>query len=129
MSLGKGAAYSTSCKQKLNTKSSTEAETVAIDDAMAQVLWTRNFLTVQGMFIMATTIYQDKKKTVLLAEKRKSSNSRCMRHLDIRYFFITDKIKKGDVKIAFFLMHNMLGISSLIPYWAPCSYIMLYYQH
>jgi len=30
MSLGKGATYSSSCKQKLNTKSSTEAELVAI---------------------------------------------------------------------------------------------------
>jgi len=38
MSLVKGATYSTSCKQKLNTKSSTEAELVAIDDAMEQIL-------------------------------------------------------------------------------------------
>jgi len=44
MSLGKGAMYTASCKQKLNTKSSTEAKLVAIDDTMAQVLWTRNFL-------------------------------------------------------------------------------------
>ena len=51
MSLGKGAAYSTSCKQKLNTKSSTEAELVAIDDAMGQIMWTRNFLIGQGMSI------------------------------------------------------------------------------
>ena len=42
MSLGKGTAYSTSCKQKLNTKSSTEAKLFAIDDTMGQILWTRN---------------------------------------------------------------------------------------
>ena len=40
MTLGKGATYTASCKQKLNTKSSTEAELVAVDDAMGQVLWT-----------------------------------------------------------------------------------------
>jgi len=62
MSLGKGAAYLTSCKKKLNTKSLTEAELVAIDDAMGQILWTRNFLIGQGISItMATNIYQDKK--------------------------------------------------------------------
>jgi len=33
MTLGKGAMYSGSCKQKLNKKSSTEAELLAIDDA------------------------------------------------------------------------------------------------
>jgi len=43
MTLGKGAMYSSSCKQKLNTKSSTEAELVGIDDAMGQVLWTWHF--------------------------------------------------------------------------------------
>ena len=49
MSLLKGATYSTPCKQKLNIKVSTKAELVASDDAMAQVLWTRNFLMEKGM--------------------------------------------------------------------------------
>jgi len=51
MMLGKGAVYSSSCKQKLNTKSSTEAELVGIDDAMGQVLWTRHFLAAQGEYV------------------------------------------------------------------------------
>ena len=34
MSIGKGGTYTSSCKQNLNTKSSTEAKLVAIDDAM-----------------------------------------------------------------------------------------------
>jgi len=48
MTLGKGATYTASCKQKLKTKSSMEAELVAVDDAMSQVLWTRHFLATQG---------------------------------------------------------------------------------
>ena len=43
MSIGKGGGYTASHKQKLNMKSSTEAEIVAIDDAMGQILWTRQF--------------------------------------------------------------------------------------
>jgi len=39
MTLGtKGATYMSSCKQKINTKSSTEAELVAVDDVLGQVL-------------------------------------------------------------------------------------------
>jgi len=43
MSIVKCGTFTSSCKQKLNTKSSTEAELVAIDYAMAQILWTRHF--------------------------------------------------------------------------------------
>ena len=64
MTLRKGVTYSTSFKQKINTKSSTEAELVAIDDAMGQVLWTRHFLAVQGVPVPTMTIYQDNKSTL-----------------------------------------------------------------
>jgi len=86
MSLGKGAAYLTSCKQELNTKSSTEAQLVAIEYAMTQILWTRNFLKGQCIYVPTKTIYQDNKSTILLAENGKSSSSRLMRHLDIDIF-------------------------------------------
>jgi len=86
MTLGKGAMYSISCKQKLYTKSSTEAELVGIDDTMGQVLWTRHFLAAQGEYVCTTTIYQDNKSTIpLVASKH---------HLNVRYYFITDQIKK-----------------------------------
>jgi hypothetical protein len=38
VSLGKGAIYATSVKQKLNTRSSTEAELVAVYDVMPQMI-------------------------------------------------------------------------------------------
>jgi hypothetical protein len=40
MSLGKGSIYSTWVRQKLNTKSSTEAELVGVDEVMSMILWT-----------------------------------------------------------------------------------------
>jgi len=101
MTLGKGATYTASCKQKLNTKSSTEVELVALDDAMGQVLWTRHFWPTQGYTVPTTTIYQDNKSTILLAENSRSSSSKRSRHINIWYFFVTDKIKKDEVKVAF----------------------------
>ena len=46
--MGKGAIHAGSTKQKLNTRSSTEAEIVGVDDLMPQVLWTRYFMEAQG---------------------------------------------------------------------------------
>ena len=109
MTIGKGGTYTASCKQKLNTKSSTEAELVAIDDAMAQVLWTRHFLAEQGVPVPVTTIYQDNKSTILLSENGRGSSSKRTKHLDVRYFFITDRIKRGEVKVAYCPTENMLA--------------------
>ena len=40
MSLGKGFISRVSIKQKVNTRSSTEAELVAIDDVVSKIIWT-----------------------------------------------------------------------------------------
>jgi len=55
------------------------------------------------------TIYKDNKSTILLAENGKTSSSKRTQHLDIRYFFVTDRIKKGEVTIAYCPMQDMLG--------------------
>ena len=82
---------------------------MAIDDSMAQVLWTRHCLASQGIRLPTTTIYQHNNSTILMAENGKTSSSLRTKHLDIRYFFVTDKIKKGEVKVVFCPTQNMLA--------------------
>jgi hypothetical protein len=48
MSLGKGSVIGMSRKQKINNRSSTEAELVGADDAIPQMMWTIYFLEGQG---------------------------------------------------------------------------------
>ena len=43
LTMGKGAMLSLSTKQKINTRSSTEAELVGVDDAMNFVVWSKLF--------------------------------------------------------------------------------------
>jgi Reverse transcriptase (RNA-dependent DNA polymerase) len=101
MSMGKGATYGTCGKHKLNTRSSTEAEIVSLYDVLPQVIWTRNFLEAQGYQVRDSVIHQDNKSTILLAENGRASCSKRTRHLNIRYFFITDRIKAGDLSIEY----------------------------
>ena len=86
MLLGKGSAYSASRKQKINTKSSTEAELVAIDDVLPQALWTKYFLEGQG-YGTNTIMYEDNQSTMRLAQNGKLSSGQRTRHINIRYFF------------------------------------------
>jgi hypothetical protein len=58
MSLGKGSVYCLSRKQHINTKSSTEAELVGVDDGMPLMIWTRNFLQAQGFKVHATLFFR-----------------------------------------------------------------------
>jgi len=79
---------------------------VTINDSMVQVLWTRHFFAAQGQYVPTTTIYQDNKSTILLAENGKTSSSRRRWLQGVRYFFV---IQKGEVKFAFCPMHEMIG--------------------
>ena len=65
MTFGKGAVQSLSKKQKLNTRSSTEAELVGADDVATQILWTKHFMEAQGYTIEDNILHQDNKSTIL----------------------------------------------------------------
>ncbi|KAA8494658.1 Transcription initiation factor TFIID subunit 5 [Porphyridium purpureum] len=93
VSLGRGAAYATSVKQKLNTKSSTEAELVGVSDVIGQAIWTRNFLEAQGIRTAGVRLHQDNEATMsLLAHGR--ATSRRSRHIAIKHFFTHDLLKR-----------------------------------
>jgi hypothetical protein len=107
--LGGGAVYSTSVRQKINTKSSTEAELVAVDDVMSQVLWTRNFLEAQGYMVTDNVIHQDNQSAILLEKNGRASSGKRTRHINVRYYFITDRVGKGDVRIEYCPTKDMVA--------------------
>ena len=109
MSLGKGVIYGTSTRQKLNTRSSTEAELVAVDDCMSQVLWTRYFLAAQGYDINDCIVHQDNKSAILLEQNGRASSSKRTRHINIRYYFVTDHANCGEIRVKYCPTTDMLG--------------------
>jgi hypothetical protein len=99
VTFGSGMALSFSKKQKLNVKSSTEAELVGVDDGLPLVLWTRYFLEEQGYEMRPSLIYQDNKSAMLLEKNGKSSSTKRTKHINVRYFFVKDKIEKGEIEL------------------------------
>ena len=96
--LGDGTIYVSSRKQKINTKSSTEAELVAISDGLTLTIWAREFLIEQGYEDLKAKLFQDNKSTILLATRGHSTSERT-KHISSRFFWITDRIKCGEVVV------------------------------
>jgi hypothetical protein len=108
ITLGKGAVHSKSTKQKLVSKSSTEAELVALSDEASQVLWTRNYLQHQGYKMSPAKVYQDNMSTIAMADKGRSTSERT-RHINVRYFFTKDKVESGELVIEYLPTEDMVA--------------------
>ena len=102
VTLGEGPVFVRSTKQKLTTKSSTEAELVALSDALPMVLWIRELL-IEVKYIernKAITVMEDNQSAIALV-RRGSPSGESTRHINIRYFFITDRVQSGEIIIKY----------------------------
>jgi hypothetical protein len=106
--LGRGAVTTISTKQKLNTRSSTEAELVAADETAPQAIWTTWFLKEQR-YEKEKTIFQDNTSAMLLEKHGKESSSKRKRHINIRYYVIKDCIDKRYLDVKYCPTDDMLG--------------------
>ena len=109
MTFGGGAPICKSQKQKLNTRSSTEAELVGADDMSVMILWTKLFMDAQGYCIRKNILKQDNQSTILLVNNGKKSSSKRTRALNIRYFFLTDQVEKGNLMVEYCPTKEMIG--------------------
>ena len=64
MSFGIGDLHTKSTKQKLNTKSSTEAELVGVSEYLPYHIWSINFLEHQGYRVEKKLLFQDNESTI-----------------------------------------------------------------
>jgi hypothetical protein len=111
LSLGRGFPIVSSTKHKLNTRSSAEAELVGADDFMPAICWTRHFMEAQNHKIKEDNVLcQDNKSSILLEKNGKASSSKRTKHVNIRYFFIADRINKNELSVlAWCPTGNMIG--------------------
>ena len=99
MSLGVGVLHAKSSKQKLNVKSSTEAELVGNSDYIPYNLWLLMFMSMQGYTIKNNVLYQDNQSTILMLKNGRNSCTGNSRHIHIRYFFVKDRVDKKEVRV------------------------------
>jgi hypothetical protein len=109
VSFGTGALMSKSSKQKLNTKSSTEAELVGASDYLPHAIWAKKFLEGQGYKLKDNCFYQDNQSAIRFEKNGRRSCGPNSRHIDIRYFFIKDRLEIEDFKVQYCPTEQMLA--------------------
>jgi hypothetical protein len=66
---------------------------------MPQMLWTLHFLESQGHPIDDNMLHQDNKSSILLETNGRGSSGKRTRHIDVRHFYIADRVKSGEIRI------------------------------
>lgn len=95
---GNGSFLAKSGKMKLTTLSSTEAEYVALCEAVREVVWVRQLLEDFGVpQSKPTVIYEDNKSCIEMVNGR--SNHQASKHINPKFHFTRDKLKDGVIKV------------------------------
>jgi hypothetical protein len=92
---------------------------VGVADAMNFVEWIQLFVEQQIMSInddsvlkkigCDTVIQQDNTSTIQLENNGKQSSTKRTRHINIRYFYITSKIKDGSMRVIYHPTKQMVS--------------------
>ena len=54
-------------------------------------------------------LFQDNKSSILLETNGKASSGKRTKHINIRFFFITDRVSKGEVSVVWCPTGDMIG--------------------
>ena len=60
---------------------------------------TRLFLEAQDYGVKESIVFEDNETSMLLVKNNKAPSGKRTKHINMRYFFITDQISKGRVKV------------------------------
>jgi len=94
MSFEYGMIHCRSNKQKLNTKSSTEAELVGTSEYVPFSIWMALYMEAQGYKLSKSILFQDNESAIKIVINGRDSCTGRSRHIDIRHFFVNDRVKK-----------------------------------
>ena len=99
ITFGTGVLTGKGSKQKMNTKSSNETEVVGNSEFLPYTIWYEYFMDAQGYPINESKLWQDNEGAEKMAKNGKMSCTSRSRHISIKYFWVTDRVKQGKLVV------------------------------
>lgn len=100
--------YARSHKQKLHTRSSTEAELIATDEGILHILWIVLIFDFLGHPQTPVTVFQDNQSTLRVCQTGHSKNGK-LKHMVVRYNFIYGKQEDKTITFEYVKSTDMLA--------------------
>jgi hypothetical protein len=97
-SFGTGIVDEKSSKQKMNTRSSTETEHVGTSEYLPKPIFFELFMGAQG-YKPHTILAKDNESEIRMLVNGKASCTSNSKHVAIKYFWCTDRIKQGNISV------------------------------
>jgi hypothetical protein len=93
-------------KQPCTSLSSTEAEYVSLSLAITEACWLKKLLMDFGCNIKIH-MYEDNQSVIKILENNNTSQR--LKHIDLKYFFIVDKMTGEDISISYINSKNNIA--------------------
>ena len=80
-----------------------------VDQILPLVMWVPLFLKAKGHSINENIVYQDNQSAILLENNGRKSSDKRTRALSVRYFMVTNQVKKGHLIVRYCPTDDMVG--------------------
>ena len=108
ITLGRGTIWVRSYKQRSVTKSSCEAEILALSDMVSRVIWMKDLMVDLGEDKQMPMLYEDNKSAITLVSDGATTSDRS-KHVHIRNNFIHQYIADGSMGITHCPTNDMIA--------------------
>ena len=109
VTLGMGLVMAKSRKQKVQCKSSTETELVALSDFVEQVKWVKDYLEAQGHKTGPARVYQDNTSTMAKVKQDSLSGKDRKKHFKKRRLLVKDSVDEKIVTLKYLPTEAMVA--------------------
>jgi hypothetical protein len=88
--------------------STAEAELIALCDAVKHCVWLRRILLELSVLQSGPTLIHEDNQAAIAIAQHDVFHSRS-RHIDLRYFYVRERLLAGDVRVAYCRSDDMLA--------------------
>ena len=96
-------------KQKMNTRSSTDCELVGTSEGLPKNIYFEMFMEEQGYKLESNVLAKDNESEIKILKNGRDSCTSNMKHVAIKQFWSTDRIKNGNIEVVYCPTEEMVA--------------------